>query len=280
MAILPRKIISLKAKRNGFTLIEVMIVVAIIGIMILIGIWAYRLQLLKGRDARRKADLARWQRMLEDYINDSVCYPEGVICGPTIGRSFESYLSEIPCDPINSTQYNYMYTYESGEGCNKWYKVYAKLENEKDHIITQVGCEGGCGPSNNYNYWVGSPNVTEVAQLPNEFWPDIPGASPPPDGAPSAPPGSTPSPSPGGIPSPSPGGTSPPGASPTVTPSPSPDGPFPSETDPICKNDGIPVCIWDVCKTCCPDYAPYYCDQGGTPEDPSDDKCIYNPSCT
>lgn len=274
MAILPRKISFLTLKRNkkinGFTLIEVMIVVAIILILLLIGIWAYRLQLLKGRDARRKANLAEWQRMLEDYINDSVCYPEGVVCGSTTGKSFEGYLSEIPCDPLDNTNYNYMYTYVVGPGCNKWYKIYTKLENENDPIIGQMDCEGGCGPSDNYNYWIGSPNVTEVAQLPGEFWPDIPGV---PEPSPSEP--SQPGPSPSELPTPSPSAL--PG------PSPSAGGPLPPITDPQnCFNDGDPICLFN-----CTSDEPTYpnccgscCGPGGYRCDKEINKCILDPVCS
>lgn len=251
-------------RRKGFTLIEVMIVVAIIGMMVLIGIWAYRLQLLKGRDARRKANLAQWQKLLEDYINDNICYPEGLICGPTLTTALEGYLSEIPCDPINSLNYNYMYTYEMGQGCNKWYKIYTKLENEKDPIIAKVGCKGGCGPSNNYNYWVGSPNVTEVARLPNEFWPSIPGA-------PESPGETT-----------GPGSSIGPSAPPGPIPSPSPGEPSPPQTDPVnCFNQGSPVCLFECapgqpnfpacCGSCCLNNS-YRCDK-------SLNKCILDPGC-
>ncbi len=275
MAILLRQILYLKEKKlqKGFSLIEIMIVVAIIAVLILVGILAYQQSLLKGRDAKRKSDLAKWQRMLEDYINDSVCYPEGMACGSTAGKSFEGYLSEIPCDPINNIQYNYLYTYEEGSGCNKYFKVFARLESEKDPIITQLGCDsseecpsGGCGPECHYNYWVGSPNVTEFAQLPDEFWPDIPDGNGGNGGLPTPSPGTTPTPSPGTTPTPS------------LAPSPSPGGSPPPETEPICLDDGVPYCIWDVCGSCCPS-PNYLCDTGGTPEDPYDDRCVLDPEC-
>lgn len=177
MAILHRKVFSLKEKKTqkGFTVIEVLTVVVIIAILILIGIWAYRQQLAKGRDGLRKADLAKMQRVLEDYLNDHSCYPDSFLtCGSTAGTEFEGYIAEIPCDPVNSPYYHYLYTYNTVTECPKWYKIYTKLENESDEVILQVGCEGGCGPSDNYSYWAASPNVTEVDQLENEYWPDIP----------------------------------------------------------------------------------------------------------
>ncbi len=240
-----------------------MIVVAFIAILIIIGLFAYYRQLARGRDGRRKADLATWQNLLEDYVNDEVCYPEGLICGVVQpGTTLSGYVTEVPCDPINNTQFNYLFTYETGAGCRKWYKIYSKLENESDPIIARVGCEGGCGPSNNYNYWVGSANVADVNPLPGEFWPDIPGG---PEPTPSPPPGETPSPLP--TPSPSPSGSPfPNGSPPPVLP--------PSE---VCMSDGEPVCLFagcgpgECCGSCC-DYNEYRCDK-------EINKCVYDPLC-
>jgi len=151
-------------KNNGLTMIELLIVTTIIALFILVAIFAYQLQLAKGRDARRKADLDKLQNVLEDYLNDEVCYPEpGEILtdGKICKKPFAPYLSSLPCDPINNIYYNYFYSYDSTKTCKGWYKIYTKLENTKDPIIAKVGCggsdecpSGGCGPSCNYNYWV------------------------------------------------------------------------------------------------------------------------------
>ncbi|TSC53600.1 MAG: Uncharacterized protein LiPW31_339, partial [Microgenomates group bacterium LiPW_31] len=137
-------------KNNGLTMIELLIVLAILSVFILVAIFTYLGQLAKGRDARRKADLDKIQNVLEDYLNDEVCYPEpGEILtdGKICKKPFSPYLSQLPCDPINNTFYNYFYSFDSTKTCKGWYKIYTKLENTKDPIIEKVGCAGGCGPS-------------------------------------------------------------------------------------------------------------------------------------
>jgi len=189
--------------RKGFTLIELLIVLTIIGLLILAALWTYRLQVFKGRDAKRKADLGKIQRVLEDYLNDHVCYPETLECG----LDFAPYLSQIPCDPVNSENHIYYYSVSAEEGCKKWYKIFTTLEYQKDPIIAKIGCTPEtCGA---FNYLIGSPNVEVLTSQLGEIFP------------PPYPPG-VPTPSPGGSPSPSISPT--PTGSPTASPSPTPTG--------------------------------------------------------
>jgi general secretion pathway protein G len=184
----------MKKKRNqplGFTLIEVLIVLTILAIFILAALWAYRVQLMKGRDARRKSDLAKIQRVLEDYLNDHVCYPDALSCR----ADFSPYLSQIPCDPINSENHIYSYLVSTDEACKKWYKIFALLEYSKDPIIEKIGCtQEICGP---FNYVVSSPNIEDLGLPLEEIFPPV-------------------SPTPGG------GGTVTPSTLPTTTSGPSP----------------------------------------------------------
>ena len=203
-------------KNFGFTMIEALIVVATIGILGAMAIFAAKTQIAKGRDGRRKADLAKIQKALEDYMNDNNCYPDTLSCGV----EFKPYLSVIPCDPINNSYFNYFYSYDQNEICKSWYKIYARLEYTKDPIIEKIGCKDGCGPSNNYNYWVASPNMNRVEQTAGElWWPEIGEVvSPPPLSTPS--PTLPPSITPTSTPTPTP--TLPGGATPTSTPTPTP----------------------------------------------------------
>jgi len=216
---------ALGRKNFGFSMIEALIVVATIGILGAMAIFAAKLQIAKGRDARRKSDLAKIQKALEDYMNDNGCYPDNLSCGV----DFKPYLSVLPCDPINNSYFNYFYSYDQNESCKSWYKIYTRLEYTKDPIIEKVGCKNGCGPSKNYNYWVSSPNMNKVEQIvgAEDWWPpEIGGSvlSPTPTltPTPTLPPGVTPTPTPTSTPTPTlPAGITP-TSTPTSTPTPTP----------------------------------------------------------
>ncbi len=139
-------------KRKGFTLIEILAVVAIIAVLIVLGFIAYSKQLARARDARRKADINRIQVAVEEYEKDHNCYPlpELVKCVP--GTGLQPYLKQIPCDP--RTGDSYPYDYDTPATCPRWYRVFAKLENTSDHDY-----QPQIGPDGNYSYVQSSPNA-------------------------------------------------------------------------------------------------------------------------
>lgn len=157
--------------RKAFTLIELFVVVAILALMIILGIWAYKLQLLKAFDARRKSDLSKIKVAVEEYEKDHDCYPlpELVVCK---GTGLNPYINQVPCDPQNGGTYKY----ERSEGnCPYWFRIGASLGNSKDTQSIQLGCQYGCGSSLSYNYYVSSPNAPE---------PEKGGSTPPATGTP------------------------------------------------------------------------------------------------
>jgi len=195
-------------RKKGFSLIELLIVVTIVGMLTLLAIWAFHLQVMKGRDAKRKADLAKMQKILEDYYNDNNCYPDALACN----NDFLPYLSSVPCDPVNDGQ-NHIYLYSvSPEGtCKRWYKIFTTLEYQKDPIIKKIGCTPvTCGA---FNYVVASANAEILVQQPGEV---------PPPGSVSPTPISTSTPTQGPTPTatPTPGPTSTPTPTPTTNPCP------------------------------------------------------------
>jgi prepilin-type N-terminal cleavage/methylation domain-containing protein len=98
-----------KKAQQGFTLIEILIVVAIIAILasvVLVGLGPTQAQ---GRDARRVSDLREVQTALELYYNKNGSYP-----GDTTWAALTTDLtaasigvSQIPNDPSSGATYYY-----------------------------------------------------------------------------------------------------------------------------------------------------------------------------
>ena len=97
------KIFAVSNKKKGFTLIEILIVVSIIGLLasiIFVGLGASR---AKGRDARRVADLRSIQTGLELYFSKSGAYPDALANLVTGGIG----VTKIPKDPSTALDYGY-----------------------------------------------------------------------------------------------------------------------------------------------------------------------------
>lgn len=65
----------LKNNKKGFTIIELLIVIAIIGLLATISVVALNGTRLKGRDAARIGNIKQIQTALELYYNDQNSYP-------------------------------------------------------------------------------------------------------------------------------------------------------------------------------------------------------------
>lgn len=144
----------IKARRkNGFTMIELLAVIAIIAVLILAFLFLFRGQLSKAQDAKRKDDLEDIKLAFEDYFNDNGCYPPATILDQCGSRNLYPYLSKIPCDPVSQEPY----VYEPAANCSG-YRVFTILDFKEDPQISKIGCAGvnGCGSvaGTDYNYAV------------------------------------------------------------------------------------------------------------------------------
>lgn len=122
---------------RGFTLLEIIIVLAILSLL-MTEFWVLiSSQLKKARDGRRKADLEKIKIALYDYSFDSSCFPQNLpACGQNLGSGDNIYLRNFPCDPKTGS---YGYQLEQSS-CPRWFKILAHLENTKDSGIDKVGC--------------------------------------------------------------------------------------------------------------------------------------------
>lgn len=150
--------------RKGFTLIEILIVVAIIAILasvVLVGLGPTQ---QAGRDARRSSDLHEVQNGLELYYNRNGSYPvlsadSGISWGPAAtAGTFSNKLTAagvgvnaVPNDPNSGS--NYIYAWSTG-GVS--YELQATLEDASSSVFnnyaapqnfTPVGYSGGTAPN-------------------------------------------------------------------------------------------------------------------------------------
>lgn len=137
---------SLPAGRQGFTLMEILIVIAIIGVLVSVSVASYASAQKKGRDSRRKSDLKAVQNAWEQYYADNNAnYPAN--CGfsvtPTPSIMSGTYLPlGIPLDPKSQAAYTSVSGWSS---CNTAaYCFCAGLEGETN---TTTDCAGGAAPS-------------------------------------------------------------------------------------------------------------------------------------
>jgi len=121
-----------KNNKSGFTVVEILVVISIIGLLsatILVGLGGLR---AKGRDSRRILDLRQVQTSLELYFSKEGNYPMNVTDWSDLERQLqyeEIGVSRIARDPSNSSQ-EYFY----GSTGNK-YVLGAYLEEESSRLL-------------------------------------------------------------------------------------------------------------------------------------------------
>lgn len=166
--------------RSGFTIVEILIVIGLIGILATVGLVAYDGTQARARDTSRKADLNHVAEALAIYESDNGNYIEtGSGCGSggngqgwltyqggTYVKSITNclkdagYLPESVVDPngthTSSPTSGYAYMkYHCGSGASKRAFLYAKLETVPQSTTATDGtCSATLDSSYGMNYYV------------------------------------------------------------------------------------------------------------------------------
>ncbi len=113
-----------KNKQNGFTIVELLIVVVVIGILAAIVTVAYTGITSRAKDSERSAELRSIATAIDLYYIDNGGYPRCGATGPNVSpyplgagtaascladELVPTYISSIPTDPTNSGSYVYRY---------------------------------------------------------------------------------------------------------------------------------------------------------------------------
>ncbi|RMF47946.1 MAG: prepilin-type N-terminal cleavage/methylation domain-containing protein [Deltaproteobacteria bacterium] len=85
----------LNRNSRGFTLIELMIVMSIIGILLTIAVPSYKRSVIKARETVLMEDLYQMRRSIDAYFTDNNRYPDSL--DELVGSK---YLRGIPRDPF------------------------------------------------------------------------------------------------------------------------------------------------------------------------------------
>src|SRR5476649_35559 len=136
---------KLVKRQAGFTLLELLIVIVIIGILALLIIPNITSAPKKARDTKRKTDIVILRKGLEEYFVNNNFYPSssgtvgpsGALSELTVGTA--PIVKTLPTDPKNVSPYVYTYTPANS---NSTYALDACLENDQDsgsNVVPPVG---------------------------------------------------------------------------------------------------------------------------------------------
>jgi general secretion pathway protein G len=98
-------------RQGGFTLLELMTIIAIIGILVTLAVPSYRGAVVKAREAVLKQDLFTVRDVLDQYRGDQGKYP------PSLSDLVKSgYLRTVPVDPFTLSNSTWQEVVEATEG--------------------------------------------------------------------------------------------------------------------------------------------------------------------
>lgn len=139
-------------KHGGFTLIEIMITVAIIAILSAIAVPSYTQYIIRGKITEATANLSDLRIKMEQYYQDNRMYGTGGICGVAMPASATTVA---PGSPVKYFTMTCVSSNASGAG-------------DQNYVITASGgVTGGDGTMAGFTYTVNHANAKTTSAAPS-----------------------------------------------------------------------------------------------------------------
>ena len=130
-------------RNKGFTLVELLIVIAIIGVLGGIVIGSISFSRSKAQDGRRAADMREIQIALALYYDVNKVYPADL---STLAANDQRFLPSIPKDPQTGEEYDYLVV-----AGNKDYCIGVTFDGDKPSDLPEsASCNLSPGATANY----------------------------------------------------------------------------------------------------------------------------------
>jgi prepilin-type N-terminal cleavage/methylation domain-containing protein len=148
---------------NGYTLIELVLVIAIVSVLATLGFGSYSDYRAKGRDAVRVGDLGKIELAIDMYYETCREYPAALAVtannGCPSGTTLGSYIPSLPTDPLGAS-----YTYSTSGAGNGHDAYVTRVELELQHVVliddidgaTHDGVSLDCADTTDLYYCIGS----------------------------------------------------------------------------------------------------------------------------
>lgn len=157
-------------EKTGFTLVELLVVMAIIAILTVITLGSFTESQKKSRDGARKANLKSLSEAINLYYTDTGSFPSTITFGGELSQGSMIYMKKTPSEKSSGVEpfkYNTLSTRKS-------FKLYTNLENDKDrdcYCYRTARAEGpacsdlGYTISNGCGYIITSSNISPTGSL-------------------------------------------------------------------------------------------------------------------